>query len=535
MAGFPPDYNTSGFRYFSKPFNTSNGVQGFTLLQDPNLVWWNGSTLTTGGWRPAKPADFAANISVSGLNLTVGAVAVTGTAAVLVTNTAPMAVSGVATILSLPSHPVQITGSPSVTVANGAVPISGNVNVVGGGSLNVAVTGGVISASSSATSITGNPGVTVVNPIAVTGLTVNSTVNTVSVTGSPTFIVGNPIAVTGLTVSTTSGPQAITGSVGVTAFNGILPISGNVAINTPIAVTGLTVNSTVNTVSITGMPQVFDPTVAALLTGVSGLLSTNLFGAAWVTGQINVTNPIAVTGLTVNAQITSVAVTGGVTINNPIAVTGLAINSSSGPQAITGSVAVTPANGVFAISGVVTAGVSNPIGVTGTITDTALPSINGLTTKFVAIGGKVVAPSGAGSITGYNSTGDMAMLNICQTNGGVLVNQGILDQTQDNVTVWAASSGSASNDGVTGTFGNVLASNPSRRAWFIQNLATGALMVRFSASNPTTSNLSFILKGGSAANDGSGGSWNDSPAVYTGPVSVSGLGGATVSCAVWQI
>lgn len=94
---------------------------------------------------------------------------------------------------------------------------------------------------------------------------------------------------------------------------------------------------------------------------------------------------------------------------------------------------------------------------------------------------------------------------------------------------------SVSNDGVTGTFGTVLGANPARKAWYLQNLQTGALMVRLGTSFPSTANLNMMLQGGTVINDGKGGVYEDEQGRYRGAVSVSGFGGATVSCAVWAI
>lgn len=92
-----------------------------------------------------------------------------------------------------------------------------------------------------------------------------------------------------------------------------------------------------------------------------------------------------------------------------------------------------------------------------------------------------------------------------------------------------------SNDAVSGSTGVVLAANSNRLAWFIQNLHTGGLMVRLGNTLPSTGNLNFILKGGTVINDGLGASWTDSPAIYRGNVSVSGLGGSPTLYTAWQI
>lgn len=87
---------------------------------------------------------------------------------------------------------------------------------------------------------------------------------------------------------------------------------------------------------------------------------------------------------------------------------------------------------------------------------------------------------------------------------------------------------------ITGAFGTVLADNPARKGWYVKNLHTGALMVGFSAAIPTTGSLNLLLAGGTAVNDGKGQDWTDIPCAFTGPVSVSGVGGAPVLATVWQ-
>ncbi len=96
------------------------GATSFDYLYDPNLVVTNTNNnvpIGTGGFRPAFTTDFAANINVSGLSLTVGNVAVTGgqvsligTSAVNVTNPV-LAVSG---IVQASTYQVGVTGSPTV-------------------------------------------------------------------------------------------------------------------------------------------------------------------------------------------------------------------------------------------------------------------------------------------------------------------------------------------------------------------------------------------------------------------------------------
>lgn len=104
-----------------------------------------------------------------------------------------------------------------------------------------------------------------------------------------------------------------------------------------------------------------------------------------------------------------------------------------------------------------------------------------------------------------------------------------------STTTVPSGSATVSNDIVSGNNQVLFASNPNRLAVFIQNLHTGALMVRFSASAPTTGLMNVLLKGDTAVNAGNGGSWIDSPAIYKGPISVSSLGGAPTLYNSWEI
>lgn len=68
----------------------------------------------------------------------------------------------------------------------------------------------------------------------------------------------------------------------------------------------------------------------------------------------------------------------------------------------------------------------------------------------------------------------------------------------------------------------VLAPNPARGAFMIQNLGTNALFVRLAAA-ATTSVFHVVLKAGSGTDDGSGGTFAmESGTVYTGAISVAG-------------
>jgi|GEM_PF-4393849 hypothetical protein len=175
MATFP-----SGYRSFSTSFNDNKSQPVFNYVEDPNWVWTdNAGNLNTGAWRPLFPTDFNANIDITGLTVSVGAVAVTG---------APV---------------VTLTGVQNVNVTNPVLAVSGNLSA---SISSVAVTGAPV------VTLTGNQNVNVINPIlAISGnVVVASTTisNPLSITGIPTY---QKISSTGYvsTFSPLTGPNYI--------------------------------------------------------------------------------------------------------------------------------------------------------------------------------------------------------------------------------------------------------------------------------------------------------------------------------------
>ncbi len=485
MSSAPPNsrvYNSPG----------GNVVNGVIYLYDANVVVTNtndNSVLSTGAYRAAQASDFAANISVSGLSISVGAVTLTGTNPVTVINTPNVIpLGGYLGITGTPT--VSISNNPTVTVGNPILAVSGNfaqntpLQAVSGlvtlvGTSNVNITNGILPVSGSLTATIGN--------IAVTGGSISISNPVLAVSGAFAATIGN-VAVTG-------GSININGTPTVTVGNAVVAVSG--VVSTSVTVGNVAVTGTVTTLSLMEL---------VLLSGISGVLSSNISAPAYTTGTTNATI-IGTPTVTVGNSYLNVAVTGG-----------------SIQTIITGSVATS---------------VSNPIGVTGVRTDLAT-TYTGFTNgpyTMLPVGGRAVAVSGAGLPSTYN-TGDYAMLSFNQANGGLLVNQGTLDQTQDNVTTWIASTGTAavaSTSGINnGGFGTPLLSNPQRRAAYIQNTSTGVLLIAFSASIPTTGSFNVLLKGGVAAFDGNGQSWLDAPAIYTGPISVTGYG-SSPSYVAWQL
>ena len=526
----------SGFRYYSKAFNTNKSAPSFGYMYDAGLVYSSDGDSQTGAWRPAFPADFAANISVSGLNLTVGAVAITGNPQVQISNIPSVT-------LTNPVYQVGITG-------NNPIYVTGSFGTTSNGS--TLVTGGVIG-------ITGTTNVNIINPILAVSGSLSASISSVAVTGITN--------VTGFVVSVETGVRSVfitnSAPINVTGFITTIVTGAVSASFDSTSIVNAQVTGNQYLAFISGRELIN----SALLSGISGSLTTNLNSAAYVTGSVNVYNtlPLYVTGAlstnftgNLSATIDSVPIVNAQTTgNNYLAfisdrelINGALLSGISGSLAtnldsaawVTGQINIAniaPINVTgfvtTVVTGTISSTISNPIGVSGVSIDRALPSITGFNTQFLPIGGRAVNASGSGSITGYNAVGDMAILNISKDNGGLFVNQGALDYSQDNVTTVSSGLASVSNDAVSGLNQVLFPANPNRLAWYIQNLHTGALMVRFSTSFPTTGFMNILLKGGAAINDGNGASYSASPAIYKGAVSVTGFGGAPVLYTAWQI
>lgn len=68
----------------------------------------------------------------------------------------------------------------------------------------------------------------------------------------------------------------------------------------------------------------------------------------------------------------------------------------------------------------------------------------------------------------------------------------------------------------------VIASNPARIGFSVQNLGTNALFLRLGAG-ATTSVFHTVLKGGTGTDDGTGGSYSmEAGVIFSGNVSVAG-------------
>lgn len=66
-----------------------------------------------------------------------------------------------------------------------------------------------------------------------------------------------------------------------------------------------------------------------------------------------------------------------------------------------------------------------------------------------------------------------------------------------------------------------LEANSSRKSWHIQNLGINTLFVRL-GDGATTSVFHIVLRGGTGANDGLGGTYEQEGTIYTGKITVAG-------------
>lgn len=112
---------------------------------------------------------------------------------------------------------------------------------------------------------------------------------------------------------------------------------------------------------------------------------------------------------------------------------------------------------------------------------------------------------------------------------GLNVYQANLTKSLDNVSISPIQSFSISNSTASGSNGTILQANEDRLELFVQNLATGALYVKYGISASDTS-FNFVLAGNSYSNAGDGGSLSDQ--AYTGSVSV--FSSATPNYISWE-
>lgn len=507
------------FRTFGDTFG--KGAPVFLHLADTGITFTNADgQITTGAWRPATPADVGSvsNVSVSGLNLTVGAVAVTGNPLMTVSNVTPIPMSGAVYVQN--QLPINVTGwVTTITTGNVSFDSSAIVNAQATGNNYLGfISGREINNNNFLSGISGR-----LNSIVpISGVVQSNITNAVvPISGVVQAAVSiGAVAVTGGSISISNGVVPISGVVQAQVSSG--PIVDAQASGNALAVTANVLLSGISGAlagNLSDTALVRDVTGQLYLAAISGLLSSNLSDPAWVTGAVSIVGGgalnVAVTGGVISSSSSTVAVTGGVTINGGgslnVAVTGGVISSSS----------------------------SNPVGVTGTKMDNNV-SIWGASSQpyaMLPIGGRAVMPSGAGSITGGYNTGDYVMFSFNAQNGGLMCNQGALDATQDNVTTVASGVSSVSSNTVSGInnigWGTPLNANPNRLAWGITNLSTGTIFVAFRSSvNSGTAHI--VLRGGSGHMDGGGQSYISDPTSWRGPVSVTGYFFTSPAYSAWE-
>lgn len=81
----------------------------------------------------------------------------------------------------------------------------------------------------------------------------------------------------------------------------------------------------------------------------------------------------------------------------------------------------------------------------------------------------------------------------------------------------------ASRSGIVTSAGTLLADNPYRVGLIIQNLSTATAYIKF-GNTASTSDFDLILKAGTGADDGLGGTLSFDVLSYTGIITVAGSG-----------
>jgi hypothetical protein len=103
---------------------------------------------------------------------------------------------------------------------------------------------------------------------------------------------------------------------------------------------------------------------------------------------------------------------------------------------------------------------------------------------------------------------------------GVDVNQDDLSAASDFVTSAPERNSQISNYTPSGSNGTILNANSTRKQLYVQNLATGALYIKY-GSIASNNSFNFILAGTTYPSGGNGGSLSDLS--YTGAVSATGV------------
>lgn len=114
---------------------------------------------------------------------------------------------------------------------------------------------------------------------------------------------------------------------------------------------------------------------------------------------------------------------------------------------------------------------------------------------------------------------------------GLNVHQDDLSASTDFVTAVPQKNSTISNYTPSGSNGTILNENSIRKQLYVQNLATGALYLKY-GSAASNNSFNFILAGTTYLSGGNGGSLSDLS--YTGVVSASGASNLSPSYICWE-
>lgn len=298
------------------------------------------------GVRAVNVTNATLNVAVTGGSiLTIVTGNVGGSVTVAVTGGTSGAALG-SLDLSRTYLPVSGVGTFATTVAG---TVTTNTNITNTAPLAIS---GVVQASVS-TVDTGIRAVNVTNPILAVSGTFAATVSSVAVTGFPSTIA--PLAVSGFFTPIWTGAPNVTASVTI----GNLAITGFNSTIAPLAVSGVFNATTDNTSVVSAIATGNGYLLVAnrLASGISGALTTNLDTPAWVTGQIQLTGvvPVSIGGtVTTNSTIVNTA---------PLPVSGVVqSNVTNGVLPVSGNVIINSGTYVSSFSAITGSQVQIPVG-----------------------------------------------------------------------------------------------------------------------------------------------------------------------------
>lgn len=160
------------------------------------------------------------------------------------------------------------------------------------------------------------------------------------------------------------------------------------------------------------------------------------------------------------------------------------------------------------------------ISVTGNVSIDDFITLSG--NSSVGITGGYIGISGTANVNITNPilavSGNSTVINNVAVNGAVGITGQPVNVTGYNFPVGATT---VSNSTVSGSNGTVLAANSNRKSFFVQNNGTGNAIFVAYVAGASTAVRNIILKPGTAADDGLGGSLTDD--IWKGIVSISGV------------